>query len=146
MKRIFSLLAIALLLAGCSGEEADNNPDQPMDQNPDPGFNSFSLRYFYPNADQLEFIDFDKNEIVWEFDFDNQEIDVVVLPTAESVFLSSGTYSYTLEDNPCNFGENRYIYPDGRKMGLMILDQIDEGFITITEECISGPVYTFQRN
>lgn len=146
MKIIFSFLALAFLITSCSSEDSENNPDQPMDQNPSPNLNSFSLRFFYPNADELEFSDFDKNEIVWEFDFDSMEVDVVVAPGIEPIFLDDGTYTYTLEDNPCNFGENRYIHPDGKKMGLMILDQIDEGFITITEDCIGGPVYTFQRN
>ena len=146
MKKIFTLLICCGLILSCSDEDSESNQPNNPDNNPNPTVVNFSMTRYVPSAMNEEFEAFEMGEIVWKFDFIDQEIQVTVSDEVQAVFLDTGTYSYTLEDNVCNYGDNRYIHPDGRLMGLMIMDEYDDGVITISDGCVDGPIFTFERN
>ena len=146
MKRILTLLLLSSLLFSCDKEDSESNNPNPIDEGPGPTFVNLSLTQHVFSAINDEFETFEMGDIVWDFNFASQEITVSVADGIDPVFLNPGTYSFTLEDNVCNYGDNRYIHPDGRLMGLLILDDFDEGVITISDACVDGPIFTFERN
>lgn len=146
MKKYILLMVLSVFFLSCSKEDSESNNPNTLPNNPNTIPVSFSLTRYVPSAMNDEFQEFDNGKIVWVFDFSERRVTVNLADGVEAVFLDSGNYSYTLEDNACNYGDNRYIHPDGRLMGLMIMDDFDEGVITISDGCVDGPIFTFERN
>lgn len=93
-------------------------------------------------------IDFELNDIVWNFDEINGELMVNNTNTNDAIEdgLNSGTYTFSVEQNETN----RFLIIDSNEFGGFTISQtqlqliIDQN-ITSTGSGADGFVYTFQR-
>lgn len=136
MKRLLTLLVLTGLLWSCSSD----------DDTPRPVFEAFNLKVYVPNAELPENQTYEDGEVVWSFDFGSQRVKVEVAEGVDAVRLNSGTYDYSLNDNVCNYADNRYFHVGDDSIGLLIMDDYEAGTIIISDGCIDGPIFTFERD
>lgn len=90
---------------------------------------------------------FDKGQIVWAFDADNQSLEVKIeeeVAKIESLPVD-GTYQYELKEHTCNYGDNQYIKIEDRGYGVMITDHVANDSLIITNACLDGQTILFVR-
>ena len=136
MKKLIPLFVLFAVLWSCSSDD-DGAP---------PSFEAFSLKTYQPSAMNPEVQEFETGELVWSFDFANQKVVVEVALGATSIRLDPGTYDYTLNDNVCNYDDNRYFHVGSDAIGLLIMDNYASGVVVISDGCIDGPIFTFERD
>ncbi len=131
------LLLCTIVLFSCSSDD-NVNPDD---------FEAFNLKAYTANPflDADTTINYNDGDIVWDFNFNSNQVEVSVLEGIESVRLLPGMYNFTLNDNVCNYDDNRYFHVGDDRIGLLILDNYPEGQLTISDACIDGPIYFFER-
>ena len=119
------------------------------DDNDDAGvFEVFNLKVYVvnpllsPDSD----VTYEDGDITWSFNLEAQRVKVTVAEGIDAVRLAPGSYDFTLNDNLCNYGDNRYFHVNDDSIGLLILDNYSEGQITISDACIDGPVFYFERD
>lgn len=111
-------------------------------------FEDFNLTIYTPNPffEEDTTQNFDSGDIVWSFNFASQQVTVQVASGVDPVRLNPGTYSFSLNDNICNYDDNRYFHVDGDVIGLLIMDDYSEGKITISNACVDGAIFVFERD
>lgn len=138
MKKTILLLAILGLALSCSSDD-DTGVGQ---------FEAFNLKVYTPNPffDADTTINYNDGDIVWNFNFGSNQVEVSISEGIEPVRLPAGMYNFTLNDNVCNYADNKYFHVADDIIGLLILDNYGEGSITISDACIDGPIYVFERD
>lgn len=135
----FVFVAIFLMFTACEEELPNNRQNENED--------TWSLvRYqqsaFFPDQFQA----FDKGQILWAFDADNQSLEVKIDEVDKIENLpTDGTYPYELKDHACNYGDNQYIEIEGRGYGVMITDHVANDSLIITNACLDGHIILFVR-
>ena len=135
MNKLCTLFLLAAALWSCSSD----------DDGASVSFEAFNLKTYQPSAMNPVFEEFEDGEIVWSFDFANETVKVEIALGASAIRLEPGTYNYSLNDNICNYDDNRYFHVGSDAIGLLIMDDYDSGLLTISDGCIDGPVFSFER-
>lgn len=135
----FVCIAMFLMFTACEEELPTDRDNENKD--------AWSLvRYqqsaFFPDQFQA----FDKDQIVWSFDADNQSLEIKIDEVDKIENLPvAGTYQYEFKDHGCNEGDNQYIEIEERGYGVMITDHVANDSLIITNECVDGHIILFIR-
>lgn len=136
MKQLL-LISIALVLLGCKSDD-DTANEITLDS-------SWTLISYTPSPILPHTITYEPGQIIWKFDTQANTIDVV-LTAGGDILLEPVTYNYELTDNSCNYNDNKYIQiVDGQRLGVLILDDLQDGEITISEACVDGFIAVFEQ-
>jgi hypothetical protein len=136
MKKILLLLLITIVFISCSKDEATVSSS----------FEAFSLKsYVASPMVSNDAVEYETGDIVWRFNFESQQLQVQIADGIDALRLETGTYNFSLNDNTCNYDENPYFHVDSDAIGLLIMDNYEDGLLTISDACIDGPIYRFER-
>lgn len=137
MKPLFVVTFCVIVLTGCKGD------DSVIDSFPTTNFTlvSYNVSPFAGTEPQF----YEPNQVIWRIDFQAARINVSSAPDVDSPRLGDGEHNYELKDDLCNYGINRLMEVNDRRMGVLIMDDFGEGRITITDTCIDGGVLVFQK-
>jgi len=136
----FVFVAMCLMFTACEEELPTDRQNENIDTW---SLVKYQQSAFFPDQFQA----FDKDQIVWAFDADNQSLEVKIEEVDKIENLPGpGTYQYELKEHACNYGDNQYINIEGRGYGVMITDNIANDSLMITNECVDGHVILFVRS
>ncbi|WP_298516487.1 hypothetical protein [uncultured Kordia sp.] len=135
MKKIFLPLLALFMLVSCNNDDDATSAD----------VMTFSLLrdYYAPEQGASNF--YTPNQILWTFDFTNMTITIETQQGIDSPVLPAGSYSYTLVDGQCDYGDNLTVQIDTRQYGALILDELSSGKISLSQECYDGNLLFFEN-